>query len=122
MSSSEALLTITSAEGGEYTCDLRGEAFCRARRARLHQSAPRVGHLKNVMQTPAEFSFMCDRLPHRGEAEGDGAEQEGDGRRSLNEVTADMKRRERVSGKLTVSAPLEGFTQPGSHLERAMQQ
>ena len=65
MQSSEALLTITSAEGGEYTCDLKGEALPPRPQGpiAIKANASAQVNFKNVFQSQAEFSFVRGTSP-----------------------------------------------------------
>ena len=113
MRSSEATLTISSAEGGEYTCELKGEALPPRPQGPIiiKANATAQVNFKNVFQAQAEFSFVCDSPAFTV-----GKPKEAVPPKKPTTIAvsfkppAEMKAGEKLSGKLTVSAP-DGFTQ-----------
>jgi len=111
MRGSEAVLTITSAEGGEYTCDLKGEALPPRPQGpiAIKAGASASVNFKNVFQAQAEFSFVCDS-PAFTVAK----PKEVIPPKKPTAIAVSYKPPEghtgKLSGKLTVSTP-DGFTQ-----------
>jgi hydrocephalus-inducing protein len=113
MRSSEALLTISSAEGGEYTCDLRGEALPPRPQGPIviKAGASASVNFKNVFQQQAEFSFVCDSPAFTVAKPKEAVPPKKATAVAVSfKPVGEAKAGERVSGKLTVSTP-EGFAQ-----------
>jgi len=113
MRSAEATLTISSAEGGEYTCELHGEVLPPRPQGPILIKSGGTAQVsfKNVFQQQAEFSFVSDNAAFtiakpKEVVPGKKATQIAVSFKPPAEGAAGAK----VSGKLTVSAP-DGFSQ-----------
>jgi len=112
LKSAEAVLTIASAEGGEYTCELRGEVLPPRPQGPIviKSGASAQVNFKNVFQQQAEFSFVTDSAAFtvakpKEAVPGKKATAVAVAFKAPPEATGPT-----VSGKLTVSAP-DGFAQ-----------
>jgi len=104
-------LTISSADGGEYTCLLKGTALPpRPQGPIVIKGAPAQVTFKNVFTSAADFSFACD--PPNLFSVAKPKENVPPKKAITVPVTykPDGTSTGKVSGKLTVSGP-EGFTQ-----------
>ena len=113
MKGSDALLTISSAEGGEYTCEVRGEALPPRPQGPIAIKAGASANVnfKNVFQAQAEFSFVCDSPAFTVAKPKEAVPPK---KPTVIAVAfkppPEMKAGDKLSGKLTVSTP-DGFTQ-----------
>ena len=113
LGTSEATLTISSAEGGEYVCELLGEPLPPRPQGPivLKSGATAQVTFKNVFQQQAEFSFVSDSAAFTvAKPKEVVPPKKLVGVAVTFKPLADSPAGNKVSGKLTVSAP-DGFTQ-----------
>jgi len=112
MGDSSDTLTITSAEGGEYTCQLKGTALPPRPQGPIviKGGAAAQVNFKNVLTVAGDFSFVCD--PPALFTVAKPKENVPPKKAIVVPVTykPDGASSGKVSGKLTVSGP-DGFTQ-----------
>ena len=113
MRSAEATLTISSAEGGEYTCELRGEVLPPRPQGPIviKNGATAQVNFKNVFQQQAEFTFVSDSPAFTvAKPKETVASKKATSVAITFKPPAGVDAGAKLSGKLTVSAP-DGFTQ-----------
>ena len=113
MKSSAATLTISSAEGGEYVCELRGDALPPRPQGPIVIKAGGSGQVnfKNVFQQQTEFSFVTDSPVFTLAKPKEVVPPKKAVGVAVNfKPSAETPAGSKLSAKLTVSAP-DGFAQ-----------
>jgi len=111
--SSEAMLTISSAEGGEYVCELRGDALPPRPQGPIviKSGGSAQVNFKNVFQQQAEFSFVSDSAAFTVAKPKEVVPPKKAIAAAVSfKPPADAAPGSKMSAKLTVSAP-DGFSQ-----------
>ena len=110
--STEATLTISSAEGGEYVCELRGETLPPRPQGPIviKSGGSAQVNFKNVFQQPTEFAFVSDSAAFTVAKPKEMVPPKKSISLALSFKPPVDAAGTKQSGKLTVSAP-DGFSQ-----------